>query len=228
MPPQDDEREREMVRLFNLTVPEGRGRADVDAVLRLEGREVPFELKSTTGSSISTVRDFGPDHVRKWRDLHWLFGFYDSAGRLLHCHYASPELMAPWVEGRSSYVRPDFVLADRAPELVTEAMVVELFGERDVYPPHEARSIQKKQYSAEMYRQLMDRENGYSRQRMVEILQDRCRYLIQRGATLNNPKIARAYFDGWERITEDHAIRLRQLVRDYLEGPVPTPMEGDA
>ena len=65
-------------------------------------------------------------------------------------------------------------------------------------------------------RQPRDRPTGYSAQRMVKMLRERCQYVIRRGATLNNPHIPKNYFDGWERITEDHAARLRELVRDYL------------
>lgn len=51
---------------------------------------------------------------------------------------------------------------------------------------------------------------------MLEILRDRCRYLIKRGATLNNPHIPGSYFENWEKITEHHAERLRELVRDTV------------
>ncbi len=60
----------------------------------------------------------------------------------------------------------------------------------------------------------MDLENGYSTSRMLEILRDRCRYLIERGSTLNNPHIPGSYFQDWEQITVCHAERLRELVRD--------------
>lgn len=219
MTAQDDAREREMVGLFNLTVPPDRRRADIDGTLRIDGRTVPFELKSTTGRSISTVRDFGPEHIRKWRDLHWLFGFYTPDGnRLLHCHYASPDGMSAWIGDKERYVRPDVVLADHVPELVTETMVVEILGDKPVYTPADARLVQKNQYSADRYRELQDVPGGYSRRAMLGILRDRCRYVIQRGSTLNNPHIAGSYFDGWERITEDHAARLREMVRAYFAG----------
>ncbi|MDR2380656.1 MAG: hypothetical protein LBE08_05700 [Bifidobacteriaceae bacterium] len=35
-------------------------------------------------------------------------------------------------------------------------------------------------------------------------------------ATLNNPHIEAAFFDRFERITEEHAARLRELVRAYF------------
>lgn len=86
-----------MLNLFNLTVPPDRTRSGLDAILDLDdGSEpIPFELKSTTSKSVATVRDFGPDHIVKWRHLHWLFAFYErDATTLRHCYYASPADMA--------------------------------------------------------------------------------------------------------------------------------------
>ena len=206
-----------MLDLFNLHVPKERKRADVDAHLRLDGLELPFELKSTTSGSVSTVRDFGADHIAKWRDKHWIFGFYDKTGTdLLYCCYGSPAAMAPWIEGKAAYVRPDQLLADMAPAVLGPAHLAAALGAKDVYTPDDARAIMKKQWSAGAYKAAQDVPGGYSQGRMVEILQERCRYVILRGSTLNNPHIEAGYFTGWERIVEDHAARLRALVRGYL------------
>ncbi|MEQ9552230.1 MAG: hypothetical protein RIM23_21790 [Coleofasciculus sp. G3-WIS-01] len=62
----------------------------------------------------------------------------------------------------------------------------------------------------------MDLFQGYSPERMLSILKDRCQYLIERGSTLNNPHIPASYFQGWKRITENHAQRLRELVAEAL------------
>lgn len=221
MAAQDDARELELLRRFNLDVAPERRRADIDGTLSLTGenKPIPFELKSTTGKAFSTVRDFGPDHVRKWAELHWIFGVYSSDGnQLLYCHYASPSAMQEWIQGRVSYVLPDTVLAGQAPALITQSMVEKILGDREVYTLTDAKSIQKNQYSAQDYRERQDVPGGYSRAAMLSILQDRCRYLILRGATLNNPKIPLSYFQDWERITENHAGRLRELVRNYLAG----------
>ena len=63
----------------------------------------------------------------------------------------------------------------------------------------------------------MDLDGGYSPERMLSILKDRCQYLIERGSTLNNPHIPASYFQGWERITTNHAQRLRELVAQALQ-----------
>ncbi len=63
---QDDRREQELIELFELLKLADAGRAGLDAMLPLDGVEVPFELKSTTRGSVTTVRDFGRDHIEKW------------------------------------------------------------------------------------------------------------------------------------------------------------------
>lgn len=84
----------------------------------------------------------------------------------------------------------------------------------ECYTVKDAHRIQKRQYTKAQYHELKDRPEGYSPEQMLMILRDRCRYLIERGSTLNNPHIPRGYFDGWPRISSDHAVRLRRLVRD--------------
>ena len=221
MPVQDDARENQMIDKFNLVVADDRGRSDIDAVLELEEltEPLPFELKSTTGKSVSTVRDFGPQHIAKWRAMHWLFAFYNADGdRLLSCRYASPADMAPWIAEKQRYVLPDLILAERAPQLVTDEVLVQALGSKDRYEIADAKSIMKNQWSAAAYVENADLErSGYSPSRMVELLRERCEYVIRRGATLNNPHIPGAYLDNLPVIDKDHAARLRVLVREYLD-----------
>jgi len=234
--PQDDVREIEAIQRFNLIQAVDRKRSDIDAYLRIDGREFPFELKSTTSDSVSTVRDFGPDHIKKWRNgLHWIFAFYNKEGtRLLHCHYASPDDMEEWIAGKERYVQSDAYLADTVPALVRQEMIIEILGEKEVYSILDATRIMKKQWSMQEYRANIDvaidpgfsevtksgkykpNPGGYSLKRMTEILQLRCAYVIRRGSTLNNPHIEASYFSKFEKITSDHAETLRRLVRDYL------------
>jgi hypothetical protein len=207
-----------MIQLFNLVVPERRGRSDIDAHLTIDGRVVDFELKSTTRSSVSTVRDFGPDHIRKWRDgLHWLFAFYDEAGaRLLYCVYASPQDMEPWIAEKERDMRPDTTLADSLPGLVTADMVTDILGSKATYTVQDAEWIMKRQWRRGEYRRRQDVEGGYSLPAMVNMLNARAKYVILRGTTLNNPHIEAGFFERFEKITEEHAARLRELVRDYF------------
>lgn len=223
MPVQDDAREQQTIMLFNLSVPEDRQRSDVDAYLELEELEepLPFELKSTTKSSVATVRDFGPQHIAKWRHMHWLFAFYGSGNDRTptHCRYASPADMAPWIAEKESYIRPDLVLAERAPQRMTEGDLLQVIGvDKEVYTTDDAKAIMKMQWTAKQYRDNADMANGgYSRARMLMVLQERCGYVIRRGATLNNPGIPNTYLGKLERIERNHAATLRRLVRQYLE-----------
>ncbi len=225
---QDDARERELIGLFELKRVEGAGRADTDAELIVDGIHIPFELKSSTDDSVTTVRDFGPDHVAKWKDKHWLFGFYGQDGvTLKYCIYGSPEKMAPWIRLKAEYVRVDLQLAKCVPPLIHLDMLYELLGRKEVYSIEDAELLQKRQYSKALYKERCDVPNGYSPQRMLEILRDRCAYLIRRGSTLNNPHIPGSYFRGWERITANQARRLRELVAEALAQEAKT-LEGAA
>lgn len=195
---QDDRRESELITLFQLKKPPNATRSGTDAILDFNGLIIPFELKSTTSSSVTTVRDFGLDHIKKWQGKHWLFGFYNREGtELKYCLYASPQVMAQWISEKEAYILSDYKLAQLAPELLTMDILYEILGQKEVYTSKDARSLQKKQYTTQQYREKMDLTQGYSPERMLSILKDRCRYLIERGSTLNNPHILASYFQGW-------------------------------
>lgn len=221
-----------MVALFNLTVPPDRARSDVDARLKLPELDdsLPFELKSTTGNSVSTVRDFGPEHIAKWQDLHWLFAFYESDGTTLkYCYYASPADMHDWIADKETYIRPDMILAEHVQSLVTDETLTSVLGSGSDFSMADARLVMKNQWKAADYRANADlAEQRYSRARMVKLLQDRLAYVIRRGATLNNPHIPESYFTDkrLRQITEDHAATVRELVRAYLkDAPAIEPLD---
>jgi hypothetical protein len=211
-----------MIDLFNLTVPEDRGRSDIDAYLNLTGQKepIPFELKSTGSTSISTVRDFGPEHIAKWVDLHWIFAFYKGdANKPSYCYYASPADMADWITDKQNYVLPDYVLAQRTPARITDDDLTAAVGDAAEFSIKDARGIMKLQWNAKQYAEAADLAEGrYSRARMLDILRARCNYVIRRGATLNNPHISEKYFldHELEQIKEDWSARLRELVAAYF------------
>ena len=82
---QDDERERELVRVFNLAWDPAHQRAGVDAILdsAVEGRvfRLDIEVKSTTGDTVSTARDVGVEHIQRWRRMLFVIGFYTKEAR---------------------------------------------------------------------------------------------------------------------------------------------------
>ncbi len=214
---QDDVRENELRILFGLKDPE-EGRSGNDAILILDGRDIPFELKSTTRGSVTTVRDFGPDHIEKWTEKHWLIGFYNrKVTKLEYSLYGSPNMMKPWIDEKAKYVKPDYEIAECVANYLTKEDLFNIAGRKDIYTIEDAKLLQKKQYNIAKYRELMDVGTGYTHERMLEILKDRCGYLLKRGATLNNPHIPESYFAGWEKITENHANRLRELVREAIQ-----------
>lgn len=208
---QDDDREEAMRTLFGLYKDENEGRDGVDAHLDIDGMSLPFELKTTSKGSVTTVRDFGPDHILKWQDKHWLIGFFIN-GREYY-HYGSPAMMAGWINEKANYISPDFMLADLASQNLTLSDMHQVMEEKAIYTYEDARTLQKKQYLKEKYIELQDLDGGYSPERMLEIFKDRNKYLIERGSTLNNPHIPFSYFRGWVEITNNHAEVLRQLVR---------------
>ncbi|MEA1972468.1 MAG: hypothetical protein U9N34_04135 [Candidatus Cloacimonadota bacterium] len=212
---QDDDREEAMIALFNLDKDETEGRSGVDAFLKLDGKTIPFELKTTSQGSVTTVRDFGPDHILKWKKKHWLIGFFIK-GREYY-KYGSPSMMARWIKSKEEYILPDFKLAKLVPAKINLDDMYQIIGKKDVYTYEDAKAIQKLQYKKEKYLELQDLEHGYSSKRMLKIVKDRAQSLIERGSTLNNPHIPFSYFDGWKEITKDHAEQLRTMVRKYFK-----------
>lgn len=102
---QDDARETELIDLFCLKRPDNHSRSGVDAILELDGSFYEFELKSTSRGSVTTVRDFGIDHIAKWKGKHWLIGVYDREGtNLKHCLYGSPMAMSGWIREKEQYI----------------------------------------------------------------------------------------------------------------------------
>lgn len=128
MPVQDDERERELVRMFNLDWDPAHQRAGVDAILDIDvdGRPCRFEVevKSSTGTTVSTARDVGMDHIQKWRRKLFVIGFYSKEARrpeLQHCLCLTPLDMEPWIATIEAKILIDFklaLLASRRLELV--------------------------------------------------------------------------------------------------------------
>ena len=215
---QDDRREIEQIELIELDPPTAKSRSGTDAVLNIGSVKIEFELKSTTKDSVTTVRDFGMEHIQKWANKHWLFGFYTPKGNALRfTRYASPLMMAPWIEDRREYIEADFRLADLVPDRLVLEDLYRLLGKQDVYGLHQAQKLQKKQLRDEQYRELMDCEHGFSAGMMLELLKMRCRYVILRGSTLNNPHIPKVVLDGFPKITANHSAELRKLVAQSLK-----------
>lgn len=214
MPVQDDERERELVRMFNLEWDPAHQRAGVDAVLDIsvDGRphRLEVEVKSSTGSTVSTARDVGIEHIQKWRRKLFVIGFYSKQARrpeLLHCMCLTPLDMEPWIASVEAKMLIDFKLARRASRRLVMDDLFEVCGEQASYALEDARRLHKQQWTAEEYAAALNSDTGgrrrISQTKMLEILQLRALYIAERGATLNNPHITKAHlqsFAGTSRV----------------------------
>ena len=186
---QDDQRELAQIELFGLSKPEGEGRSGVDAILQLDdGQEVLFELKSMTDKSVTTARDFGHDHIEKWRNKHFLVSKFSRSGAAIeYTIYGGPSQMEPWLKQKEEYIEPDYSISRVAPQRLVLNDLIDVVGEKEMYSLQDAKKLHKQQYSQSDYETLMDVEGGYSQIQMLSILHDRCEYLLRRGSTLNNP-----------------------------------------
>ena len=206
MPVQDDERERELVRMFNLDWDPAHQRAGVDAVLDIgvDGRthQLEVEVKSSTGSTVSTARDVGMEHIQKWRRKLFVIGFYSKEARrpeLLHCLCLTPLDMEPWIASIEAKILIDFKLARRASQRLVLDDLFEVCGEQGTYSLEDAKRLHKQQWTAAEYAAALDANVGSTRRisqaKMLEILQLRSKYIAERGATLNNPHITKTHLD---------------------------------
>lgn len=232
MPVQDDERERELVRMFNLTWDPQHQRAGVDAILELELHDHKYhfdvEVKSTTGSSVSTARDVGMEHIRKWRRKFFVVGFYSREARrpeLERCLCLTPLDMEPWIASIEAKIQIDFKIAARASRKLTLDDLFDVCGEQETYSLQEAKKLHKQQWSADEYQAALDvmTENKprISQKKMLEILQLRSKYISERGATLNNPHITgshlKPFFNTEREISDnDWAARIRALATNFF------------
>lgn len=66
---QDDSREIVLARICGLVRAKSRNGIDARTVSGF-----PVELKSTTTESVTTARDAGIKHIRKWRRQYWIIG----------------------------------------------------------------------------------------------------------------------------------------------------------
>ncbi|OEZ99930.1 hypothetical protein [Duganella sp. HH101] len=231
MPVQDDERERELVRMFNLDWDPAHQRAGVDALLKIDvdGRLCQFEVevKSSTNTTVSTARDVGMEHIRKWRSMFFVIGFYSKEARrpeLKHCLCLTPLDMEPWIAAIEAKILIDFRLAIRAAKRLVLEDLHDVCGAQDSYTLHNAKQLHKQQWTSEEYAAALDMDvNGSPRispTKMLDILRLRSRYIAERGATLNNPHITKAHLDtftGTDRVVSgpNWAEGVRKIARDF-------------
>ncbi len=216
---QNDDREQELIRLAGLRA--GSSRSGIDAFLDFSANgtryAAPIELKSSTSRSVSTARDVGPQHIEKWRQRIWVFAFYDPSGsRLESTLVLGPKDMEPWIGRVESYIAPDIAIGERVAERLSVEDLHVICGQKVIYRLADAQALHKRQWTNRRYVDEMDLDDGYSPDKMLEILKARAKYLNARGATLNNPHIPAAYWSTFEQrlqLKEIGDTRLRAAVR---------------
>ncbi len=221
---QDDSREQELCNLFNLVWDPDHARGGEDAWFetKVKGKalQVPVEVKSTTTDTISTARDVGMDHIRRWREKIWVIGYYAVKGgkpRLTSTLCLTPDEMEPWIAQLEAYIKPDFEIGRRVARKLTKDDLIEICGAQSSYSLADAQRLYKKQWTVAEYQAAMDLDSGYSPERMLGILQQRAEYLMSRGATLNNPHIPKSFLKRFDDqlITKEHAARSREKFAMY-------------
>ena len=229
---QDDERERELVRMFNLAWNPAHQRSGVDAVLDIEvdGRLHRFdvEVKSSTGDTVATARDVGMAHIMRWRSMLFVIGFYSrEAGRpeLRKCLCLTPVDMEPLIASIESKIAIDFRLAARASRQLRLDDLFDVCGEQPTYSIEDARRLHKQQWTTAEYEAALDAEESgvprISQTSMLAILRLRAKYIAERGATLNNPHVTKTHlrpFFGTDREVTGNAwaARIRQVAANFV------------
>jgi hypothetical protein len=231
VPVQDDAREQELVREFNLNWDPDHQRSGVDATLDVEvgGRvvRIDVEVKSTTRKGVSTARDVGLDHIRRWRRMFFVIGTYDKRGHRLALQNSlclTPLDLETWIAGIESYIAPDYQLAQRASARLDLPDLFAICGNQPTYSIEDAKKLHKRQWTAQQYKDAADTQVAgkprISQRKMLEILRLRAAYIAERGATLNNPHIPLTYLDrfkGTDRVIApgSSAEAIRRLVREF-------------
>jgi DNA-binding transcriptional ArsR family regulator len=111
--PQDRDREDALRKLFDLEQA-NQNRTGPDAFDE-KGRY--YELKSTTRDRVSTARDVGLGHLRKWCGLYWIFGRGQYTGKTFafeKTYVLTPVQMEPWFEVIEAKITQDDALFSRA------------------------------------------------------------------------------------------------------------------
>jgi hypothetical protein len=213
---QDNEREKELIKLFKLDQPKNRSRIGVDGNLTVGDVVIPFEIKSTTMNDVTTARDVGLAHIRKWKTRHWLIGIYNKKAELQYIVYATPKHMEKWIKYIEDDIKRGLKISKMIVERIDYDMLYAIFGNKEVYSYEEAKFVFKRLFSKKQYIKLQDKPDGYSKETMLKMFRAHNWHYLKRGASLNNPKIPRREYKDLVKITENHDIMLKKLVEEYL------------
>ena len=188
---------------------------------------IEVEVKSTTNDTVSTARDVGMEHIRKWRRKLFVIGYYSREARrpeLQRCLCLTPADMKPWIDALEEKISVDFCIAQRVAGSIELVDLWDVCGQQVAYPAADARRVLKQQWTTQQYLDaadgVADGQPSYSPGVMLQVLRLRAGYIAQRGATLNNPHITKNHLSGFlgtdSAIQGDWAARIRRIAADWL------------
>lgn len=241
---QDDAREQMMRGACNIKKDADGGRYGEDGYLEVEHlgtlQRLLFELKSAPeNDDFGTGRDTGLAQLRRWSGMHFVFAWIPPREMMIkRLWYASPSMLRGWNDREQAYIKLDLALVDQVPPLATEHLLHVLLGEKSDYTFDELNLLVKDQWNrdvrrgrpaslyeerADVHRDRQRKLNRYSHAVALIALEDRVRYLLDRGATVNNRKIGKRYVleNCVELNVDDAAASLRGAVQLALGDEAP-------
>lgn len=210
---QDNVRENELLSLFKLKKTNN-NRIGIDAKLTINQKVFDFELKSTTGTRVSTASPLHLKHLNKWRTCHWLIGVYKKNATLDYCVYGSPNDMKEWIDYWYKDISRGITISDMIVDRIDIDMVYGIFGNKKCYSLEDAKFVYKGLYSIEDYKKLQDMKDGYSQSRMLAMFKEHNKTYLYRGAAVNNPKITKNIWGKWKIIKSNYAEELRTILKE--------------
>lgn len=211
---QDDKREIELIKLFNLLQRKKRKRSDEDAYLKINGKKIIFELKSTTVGRVSTASPLTLKHIRKWRKYHWIIGIYDKkTEKIKCCYYGSPDDMKAWLDYMEDDINRGLVSSRYLVKKIEMDLVYEIFDKKEFYTIKDAKYVFKNLYTIKQYKKLIDYKTGFSPKRMLKMLKRHNMYYLRKGSWINNPKIPKKYYEKWIKIDSNYENTLKKILQ---------------
>ena len=205
---QDDNREKELIKLFELTPITGR--MGIDAKLTIDNQIFQFEIKSTTQNTISTARDIDLSLITRWLPQHWIIGFYNPQQELEYCVHATPEHMEPWIKSVEKTLLQKLNLVNSLLNRIDDKLLFEIIGEKEYYNKNDIKEIL---CNVRCPKELLREDEKYSKNDIMKILKFHYEKMCNRGTTMNNPHIHSSYFDNLTKITYNHASYLKHLLK---------------
>jgi hypothetical protein len=147
-----------------------------------------------------------------------VIGFYTRTGkRLENLLILSPRQMEGWIAKIEEYILPDFLIGKKSCQYLNLDNLNEICGKKTKYSLSDAEQLHKRQWDRAKYKKEQDLEDGYSPEKMLKILKERCLYLNERGSTLNNPHIPKGFLEKYKNITLNLSNMSKTQLKDITQ-----------